>query len=368
LQAYFILNGNWTTSAVVSVVLSCLSTGFSTAMIAYDLDTNPSKRKSSPEFFGYVPDTSMGRIMTFLVLFVLHSAHALLKTFAVACLARTNLRWLVAYVAVDHGVYILYKTLRGDLAYWVPGLGIPLSLAARWIQKIFLDATGCVHLRLPGEAGGVYFCVNAVLNTVAAFAAAGLYSANGAPADGAPSDLHPMGNVSSAGSNRTASGDVGAVLGDSWLYGVVGLLATTWAVAFACLLLTMKRQYLPTFYSFQTGFDYSRSYFLDNEGNDAVRVNIFYRNERHWRSIRQQVRLWVLRVYAAWLLLSPVWLTARLRMLIPDDFVPAAQEPAAQPPQGAPSFGEASFADSASAAVPADWTPARLWRQGTSNH
>ena len=45
----------------------------------------------------------------------------MLKTVTVACLARTNGRWLVAYMTADLGVFICYKIARGDLAYWMPG-------------------------------------------------------------------------------------------------------------------------------------------------------------------------------------------------------------------------------------------------------
>jgi hypothetical protein len=53
LQAIFILFNGMTTAALLSILLSCLSTAFTATMIAYDLDTNAAKRKSNPEFFGY---------------------------------------------------------------------------------------------------------------------------------------------------------------------------------------------------------------------------------------------------------------------------------------------------------------------------
>jgi hypothetical protein len=102
------------------------------------------------------------------------------------------------------------------------------------------------------------------------------------------------------------------------------------------LLLTMKREYVGTFVSTQTGCAYTRSYFLDNPGDDARRIHIFFLNERKWRSIRDLVRQWVLGAYATWLQLSPVWFTNALRTLIPDDFMPApvVQQMDAQAPGG----------------------------------
>jgi hypothetical protein len=94
-QAIFLLDGgDWTTVAVVSVCLSCISTAFTATTLAYDLDTNKRKRQLNPEFFGYIPDTSAGRFEVFMLLFLYHSAHALGSTFSMAVLAQTNLLWL----------------------------------------------------------------------------------------------------------------------------------------------------------------------------------------------------------------------------------------------------------------------------------
>jgi hypothetical protein len=54
LQAIFALYTGWTTAALLSILISCLSTAFTATMIAYDLDSNVAKRKNTPDFFGYV--------------------------------------------------------------------------------------------------------------------------------------------------------------------------------------------------------------------------------------------------------------------------------------------------------------------------
>jgi hypothetical protein len=142
-QAIFLLGGgDWTTLAVVSVCLSCISTAFTTTTMALDLDTNKVRRHRSPEFYGYVPDTPAGHIGVFLFLFLYHSAHVLGNTFSMAVLAQTNLLWLALYLLADHCGLILYKLARGDLVYWVPGLGVPLSLLAWFALKVITDFTG----------------------------------------------------------------------------------------------------------------------------------------------------------------------------------------------------------------------------------
>jgi hypothetical protein len=207
-QAVFLLDGGgWTTSAVVSVVLSCISTAFTVTTIDFDLDTNKGYRSKNPEFYGYIPDTSSGHFRVFMLLFVYHSALTLGNTFSMAVLAQTSWVWLVVYLLADHCGLILYKLTRGDLIWWIPAVGGPGSMLARFIVKVIVDFTGyarsqpalglrphtgrsvsicakksgllcgrCVHFRHPLELGGIYFFVNALKSVASWFVAAALYS------------------------------------------------------------------------------------------------------------------------------------------------------------------------------------------------
>jgi hypothetical protein len=115
-------------------------------------------------------------------------------------------------------------------------------------------------------------------------------------------------------------------IGDLPLFATVGALAAVWLVAIVGLSLTIKRGYLHTFVSLQTGYAYTQSFFLDHQGDqgdDAKRVKIFFCNERHWQAIRDRMRQWVLSVYATWQALMPAFFTADLQSRIPDDFMPA---------------------------------------------
>jgi hypothetical protein len=125
-------------------------------------------------------------------------------------------------------------------------------------------------------------------------------------------------------------------IGDLPLFATVGALAAAWLVAIVGLSFTIKREYLHTFVSLQTGYADTQSYFLDNEGNDAKRINIFFMNERHWQAIRDRVRQWVLSAYATWQALMPAFFTADLQARIPDDFMPAqvVEDLNAQSPDG----------------------------------
>ena len=146
-------------------------------------------------------------------------------------------------------------------------------------------------------------------------------------------------------------------IGDLPLFATVGALAAVWLVAIVGLSLTIKRGYLHTFVSLQTGYAYTQSFFLDNQGDDAKRVEIFFCNERHWQAIRDRVRLWVLSVYATWQALMPAFFTADLQARIPDDLMPAqaAQDLNALSPAGRrPSLQNMGLLRRMSHAAPAD--------------
>jgi hypothetical protein len=125
-------------------------------------------------------------------------------------------------------------------------------------------------------------------------------------------------------------------IGDLPLFATVGALAAVWLVAIVGLSLTIKREYLHTFVSLQTGYADTQSIFLDHQGNDAKRVNIFFCNERHWQAIRDRVQQWVLSAYAVWQALMPAFFTTDLQARIPDDFMPVhvVQDLNAQSPDG----------------------------------
>ncbi len=138
--------------------------------------------------------------------------------------------------------------------------------------------------------------------------------------------------------SATATGAIthASKIGDVSLFATVGALAAVWLVTTVGLSITIKREYLHTFVSLQTGYADTQSNFLDHQGDDARRVIIFLMNERHWQAIRDRVQQWVLSVYATWQALMPAFFTADLQARIPDDFMPApvVQDLNAQSPNG----------------------------------
>ncbi len=233
--------------------------------------------------------------------------------------------------------------------------------------------------------GGIYFFVNALKGVASWFVAAALYSRYfpaGLVADMNTSAANYSAFLNSTGENATGANATGAIpnfskalhasnasaiaagsivrsskIGDLPLFATVGALAAAWLIAVVGLSLTVKREYLHTFVSLQTGYAATQSFFLDNEGDDAKRINIFFRNERHWQAIRDRVRQWVLSAYAAWQALMPAFFTTDLQARIPDGFMPAqvVQDLNAESPDGRrPTVQNMSLVRRMSHAAPTD--------------
>ena len=58
------------TFALVSIGISALTTGFASAMIAFDIDVDVPHRRNQPKFYGYIPDDNglRGRCFTLMTL------------------------------------------------------------------------------------------------------------------------------------------------------------------------------------------------------------------------------------------------------------------------------------------------------------
>jgi hypothetical protein len=198
-------------------------------------------------------------------MFVFHAAQVLSKAVAMGALANTCWWWLVVYMSSDICLYMLYKIARRDFWYWPPTTGVGIAVLGRVVIKVLVDFSGCLHYRNSAELGGAYWLFNAVMSQLSCIVSVVLY-------------------------DRYFVGD--AKISGPFLYGTVGALVAVWLVAFCAFVLTIKREYVHTFVSLQSGSDYIISYFRDND-DEARRIRIFYYNELIWESIRPAVRAWV---------------------------------------------------------------------------
>ena len=155
LQVYVILTveegqtlGN---GALLSIVISALTTGYASAMISFDSEVDSANRKNMPQFFGYIPDDNKLRGVCFLLMTLIAALHNISRSVGCALLAASGgFTMVFSFVGGEILIFLLWKIVRRDYMYWVPingVLGVVVSLLARVICKIVVDFSGCLQLR-----------------------------------------------------------------------------------------------------------------------------------------------------------------------------------------------------------------------------
>jgi hypothetical protein len=140
------------TSAWLSVAVSAITTGFASATMSYDFDTDPAKREHTPDFYGYIPAKASKRTVVFALMLLFTAGMLLIRCTIIVLLGLIGGRWAFFYIGADLGLYMLVKILRGDFWYWLPlggNIEIILSIFGRALIKIIVDFTSMVQFRHP---------------------------------------------------------------------------------------------------------------------------------------------------------------------------------------------------------------------------
>ena len=181
LQTYALLGSadEVSATAVASIVSSAIAIAFASSTISLDFDIDPAKRTIAPQFYGYTPDVN--RMLVFVIMTMMAAAHVLMKVLACSLMLRVNQTWFITYLTGDVGIYLLYKTLRGDIIYWFPLEGVfslIVSFAVRIIVKPIADFTLILQFRHPFELSGIYWSLNLILQQLFCFIAVYVYFHN----------------------------------------------------------------------------------------------------------------------------------------------------------------------------------------------
>ena len=136
----------------MSIGISTLTTGFASAMIAYDKDVDAQGRKNQPKFYGYIPDDHGLRSRCFMLMTLISTCHNLSRSIGCALLlaASRGGGTMLYFVIGELLLYLAWKLARKDLLYWVQvegAFGILVSLLSRVLVKVIVDFCGCLHFR-----------------------------------------------------------------------------------------------------------------------------------------------------------------------------------------------------------------------------
>jgi hypothetical protein len=282
-------------AAWISLSASALTTGFASATVSYDFDTDPVKREQVPDFYGYVPANPTKRSIIFVSMTLFSACMLALRCMTIVLLGLLGGRWVSLYFCADLCLYLLVKILRGDFWYWMPVGGnteILSSIICRVTVKVVTDFTSIVQFRHPYELGGMYWMFGFVLT---------------------------MGSL--PGSIYIASPyvDESAIVVASTIL-KYSILITT--LCFALFFWNIEKKYLFTFWSTQRSKDYSMAYFLEGK-SDAIKIQLLAKSRHHWVSMEGEVRNWIKLNWAEWEDKQPEWFNDALKARVPVEFIPS---------------------------------------------
>jgi hypothetical protein len=283
------------TSAWLSVAVSAITTGFASATISYDWDTDPAKREQAPDFYGYIPANASKRTIVFVSMLLLSAGMLLIRCTTIVLLGLMGGSWAFLYIGVDLGLYLFVKILRGDFWYWIPvggNIEIVSSIMCRVLVKIIVDFTSIAHFRHPNEVGGVYWLFGLVLTM-----------------GSLPVSLH----LASPYVDEKAI-DIASL--------IVKYFIPFTPLCFAVFFLNIERKYWNTFLSTQRSKDYTMSFFLEGK-SEAIKIQSLAKSRHHWVSIEGEIKTWVGLNWAKWEEEQPEWFTDLVKAKVPVDFIPA---------------------------------------------
>lgn len=225
-QIFAILRANdQKVDALISILVSAATIGFTSSMISYDWDMSPSNLANNPLFCGYIPDSALRRAACFFSMMWLTVSRVLLLSFTCALLALMDSRWLVYFLCADMLIFLLYKIVTKDGFYFFNFAGavrFMVSFLIRVGTKTMVNFALLIHLRHPLEVGSVPFIGSLFFSLGGSFVAAYLFTS------------HYEGEVK---------------IDDTILRAFLGSLYAAWFISATVFVLSIKRKFLATFFN-----------------------------------------------------------------------------------------------------------------------
>ena len=273
------------TYALVSIGISCLTTGFASAMIAFDMDVDVPHRKAQPNFYGYIPDEHEPRGKCFTLMTLMSALHNLSRSFGYAILTISDASKALLFIGGEIGFYLLFKILRRDFHHWIPGFPWFFSLIHRIIVKVIADFTGCLHLRHPYEMGGLGFTISMIWAQAFPFVALQYFDS-----------------------------EIKDIMTDFLAFSF-----SAWMVSNIIFFCTIDLSYLNTFFGTKTAPQYTCELYLTSKEDFQKLDAIFTNRIEYTKSIREEVKEWVAANIDEWRRIEPDWFNIEM---IPDEFLP----------------------------------------------
>jgi len=88
----------------------------------------------------------------FALMTMIGELHNISRSIGCALLATGDGRLVAVFVGGELTLYMIFKVLRGDFLYWIRvdgEIAIILAFLVRFLVKVIVDYTGCLHFRHP---------------------------------------------------------------------------------------------------------------------------------------------------------------------------------------------------------------------------
>jgi len=116
--------------ALLSIAISALTAGYTSAMISFDFDVSYYRRQKLPKFYGFIPDSHQHRGVCFTLMMLISGLNNLSRSVGcVLLIASSGKSLVVAFIAGEVILYLLYKVIRGDY-FWFPRVEGTLAILA----------------------------------------------------------------------------------------------------------------------------------------------------------------------------------------------------------------------------------------------
>ena len=279
------------TTALISIVVSALCTGYTSAMISFDLDVSVHHRKVHEGFYGYLPDDNTKRGNLFILMTLICTIHNVSRTVGVALLAVEDKALALYFVGGEVMLVMLVKILRGDFIWWPRAsrtMALFMSSAQRVVMVVVVSFPGCLHFRHPKEMGGAMFTMSLLWAQAMPFVALQL---------------------------RNSDGD--DMRRELWM--TLICCASLWVLLSLTFFCSIDLDYLHTFFSAKTGPQYVQNLFLTSK-DDEMKFDAAFKNRASYtKTIDKEVREWVVANIGGWRRDKPEWFKVEM---IPDEFLP----------------------------------------------
>ena len=309
MQMYALVNSNnMTAGAMVSIFISSGCTAFASTSISWDTDTNPTKRRMIPRFYGFIRNDPLSRTITFVAMIWIATFHVMGKLLATSLLLTVNKSLLGLYMGIDMAAVFVFKAVRGDLRYWVNGGPVTsaiITFFSRFTLKVVTDFTAIFQSRHPFELGGLLWSLTLLINQVSCFVAVHLYltyyEEELIDKDGLEVKLTKLTPLQ--------------------LWGTQSILSGLFVISWVIFIAVINMDYAKTFFSTVTGKQFAEETFRIIETDEEL-LYTFRFQEAYYDAFEEEL---MEEFHDAWPLLmkdKPEWLTDDVISNVPDRFFP----------------------------------------------